>query len=398
MSASAEVRVHWRPEYRLLLRMARGPDQVLADELEGGLDWPLLVRTALAHAVGPLAEWHIRGQGPKNVPGPLREELFGRFRDNALHSLVLAGELVRLARLFAGDGIRVLPFKGPTLAARAYGNLALREFVDLDLLLAPSDVARARRLLGSAGYRCKLPLAPAQEEAYLATIGQMPFARDGPRILVELHARLMPRDFHFPLTLEDLWPRRRPVTLAGQQVFTLGDEDLLLVLCAHGGKHGWASLGWIADVAAFLRACPALDWRRVLTTARALSSERIFSLGILLAYELLEAPVPPEVVERARASSSVQTLLRQVCQQLFRPVDGRPQGFQEARFQLALRERRRDGLRYALSLALAPTVADWTALRLPAGVSFLYQLFRPIRLAAKYASQAVRRSPKKHGD
>jgi hypothetical protein len=370
--------------------MAQVPDRVLAEELEDGLDWPLLVGTALAHAVGPLLEWHVRRQGPKNVPAALREELSGRFRDNALHSLVLAGELVRLARLFADEGVRMLPFKGPTLAARGYGNLALREFVDLDLLLAPSDVARARTLLASAGYHCKLPLAPAQEDAYLATIGQMPFVRDGLRILVELHARLMPRDFHFPLTLEDLWPRRQPVTLAGQQVFTLGDEDLLVVLCAHGGKHCWTTLGWIADVAALARACPALDWGKVLTTAHALRSERIFSLGILLAYELLEAPVPLEVVEWARTSSAVQTLLRQVCQQLFRPADGRPQGVHEARFQLALRERRRDGLRYALSLALAPTVADWTAAKLPAGLSFLYQVFRPIRLAAKYATHAVR--------
>jgi hypothetical protein len=390
MTASADVRARWRPEYRLLLRMAQGPDLVLAEKLEDGLDWPLLVRTALAHAVGPLVEWHVRGQGPENVPAGVREELSGRFRDNALHSLILGGELVRLARLFEEDGVRVLPFKGPTLAARAYGNLALREFVDLDLLLAPSEIARARTLLASAGYRCKLPLAPAQEDAYLATIGQTPFVRDGPRILVELHARLLPRDFYFPLTLEHLWPRRRPVVLAGQEVFTLGDEDLLVVLCAHGGKHGWASLGWIADVAALVRACPTLDWEKVLITARALRSERIFSLGILLAYELLEAPVPPEVVERARTSPAVQTLLRQVCQQLFRPADGRPQGFHEARFQVGLRERRRDGLRYAMSLALAPTVADWAAVRLPGGLSFLYQVIRPIRLAAKYATHAIR--------
>jgi hypothetical protein len=391
MTASADVQARWRPEYRLLLRMAQGPDRDRAEEFEDGLDWPLLVRTALAHAVGPLVEWHVRGT--KNVPAAVREELSERFRDNALYSLVLAGELVRLARFFAEDGIRILPFKGPTLAARAYGNLALRDFVDLDLLLAPSDVARARKLLASAGYHCKLPLPPAQEEAYLASIGQMPFVRESPRILVELHARLMPRDFHFPLTLEHLLPRRQPVVLAGQEVFTLGDEDLLVVLCAHGGKHGWASLGWIADVAALVRACPALDWEKVLTTARALRSERILSLGILLAHDLLAAPPPPEFLRRARASSAVRGLAGRVYQQLFREADGRPQGFQQARFQLGLRERPGDGLRYAASLALTPTVADWTAMQLPSALSFLYQLFRPFRLAAKYGPHAAKRNP-----
>jgi hypothetical protein len=68
----------------------------------------------------------------------------------------------------------------------------------------------------------------------------------------------------------------------------------------------------------------------------------------------------------------------------FREPDGRPAGLGDALFQLRARERLGDGLRYALSLALAPTVADWASVWLPGQLSFLYYLVRPARLAAKY--------------
>jgi Uncharacterised nucleotidyltransferase len=45
----------------------------------------------------------------------------------------MTGSLLQVVDLFSREGIPVLPFKGPTLAMAAYRNLALREFVDLDL-------------------------------------------------------------------------------------------------------------------------------------------------------------------------------------------------------------------------------------------------------------------------
>ncbi len=384
-----------RPEHQLLLCVAQGPSAdtaLLEDLLQQNLDWALVLQTARAHALAPLLEWHLRRKGFPNIPAFVQEELRQRFRDNALHSLLLGGELVRLGRLLASHNIRALPFKGPTLAALAYGNLALREFVDLDLLLAPADLPRARKLLEEAGYHSALPLAAAQEDAYRATIGQMPFVRDHPRILVELHARLMPRDFHFPLNLERLWPQRQPVVVAGQEVCTLGPEDLLLVLCAHAAKHGWGRLGWVADVATLLRTSPALDWTELRRRARGLSAQRILALGVLLAHELLQAPLSEDVLQEARSSGPVLALAARVTREMFQPRDGRPQGFQEALFQFRLRERPGDGLRYALSLALAPTVADWTAVRLPQMLAVFYPLFRPIRLAAKYGRHALGRN------
>jgi hypothetical protein len=385
-----------RPEVRLLLACARvGLDAAHAEQVQAllgqGLDWAWLLRAARRHAAAPLLYWHLSRVAPGAIPAPLGDDLRQRFHDNARHSLLLTGELLRLLPLFASRGVRALPFKGPTLAAYAYGNLALRQFIDLDLLILPADFPRARELLAAEGYRPGLPLPPAQEEAYLAAAGQVPFVKEGRTCTVELHARFAPRDFYFPLGLERLWPRLRPLSLGGNPVRTLAGEDLLLVLCAHGAKHLWGCLGWVCDVAELLRVQQAMNWAAVADEARTLRCERVLLLGLVLAHDLLQAPVPEEVFRRARGVPAARALAARVAEQIFREADGRAWGLENGLFQLRVRERLRDGLRYALSLALGPTVADWTALRVPASLSFLYYLSRPARLALKYGRLALRR-------
>jgi hypothetical protein len=396
MSRTPEAPPGARPEAELLLRLARvALDGAAAERVRAlprhDLDWGYLLRAAGAHGTAPLLYWHLDRVAPDAVPAPALDSLRQRVLDNARHNLLLTAELLELLRVFAAHGVRAIPFKGPTLAALAYGNLALRQFGDLDLLLCRTDLPRARGLLAAEGYRSDLRLAPAQEEAYLTSIGQMPFVKEGQGILVELHAAIMPRDFHFPFGLERLWPRLRPVSLAGREVHAPAAEDLLLVLCAHGTKHAWACLGWVCDVAELLRANPEMNWPAVVAGARSLRCERILALGLLLAHDLLQAPVPAGLVRRARSSPAARGLAAQVGRQAFREADGRPGGLRDALFQLQARERLGDGLRYAISLALAPTVADWTSVRLPGPLSFLYHLVRPARLAKKYGRLALRR-------
>ncbi len=384
------------PEWQLLLDTARvsleparaGRVRELA---RAGLDWPRLRAGADAQATTALLYRHLSTVAPDAVPAEVFDPLRKWFQDNACRNLFRAAELHRLLGLLGARGVRAIPFKGPTLAAQAYGSLALRQFVDLDLLLRPADLPAARRVLAAEGYRTTLPLPPSEEDAYVASIGQLPLVREDGACMVELHARVAPRDFHFPLSLERLWPRLRTVALQGRELPALSAEDLLLVLCAHGAKHRWAFLAWVCDVAELLRASPAMDWPAVVAEARWLRCERVLLLGLLIANNILEAPVPAGLLRRARAVPAVPALAAQVRRALSGQGAGGPRGVRNALFQLRARERLRDGLRYALSLALTPTVADWTAVRVPAPLSFVHYLFRPLRLAGKYGRHLLGR-------
>jgi hypothetical protein len=359
-------------------------DPRVRELLGRGIDWDYLLQAAEAHGVMPLLYGLLNRLCPESVPSAVLEPLRDQYHHNALRNLFMAGELVKVLNLFEANGIIAIPFKGPTLAACAHGNLALRQFVDLDLLLRKRDLPRATELLAGQGYRSPLPIRSDQQASYLESIGQLPFVKQSGPIMVELHAALMPRGFAFAMEFERLVKRLKPIELGGKQVQTLCPGDLLLVLCAHGAKHLWICLGWIGDIARLLQRQDGLDWPQIQRQARELGVERMLHLGLFLALDLLGAPLPKELYARIQANGVIRALAGWVYQQLGRRDLRAANGWQSSLFHFRVRERLQDGLRYSLSLALAPTVADWTSLSLPAVCSFLYYLLRPVRLAMKY--------------
>ena len=66
---------------------------------------------------------------------------------NLRRGLWFASELLRITHHLAKKEIRAIPYKGPVLAQSAYGDLALRHFSDLDLLISPRDFDQAKNAL-----------------------------------------------------------------------------------------------------------------------------------------------------------------------------------------------------------------------------------------------------------
>ena len=164
MNASAGI----RPEAELLLCCARTRmDPETADRikalLQQGIDWEYLIQTALPHGMLPLLYWSLNSTCPERVPKDFLERLRSHFYANARHNLVLTAELLKLLGLLKTQQIPAIPFKGPVLAASVYGNLSLREFADLDILVRSKDALRAKDLLLSLGYQDSRPLTDAQE-------------------------------------------------------------------------------------------------------------------------------------------------------------------------------------------------------------------------------------------
>jgi hypothetical protein len=385
-----------RPEVELLLCCARvqlSPDVAsrLALLLEHNLDWAYLLNQAERHGLMPLLSHHVLAVGRDRLPGQTLEQLRHCFRDNAVHSLALTGELVQVLHLFHTHGIRALPYKGPTLAALAYANPALRPCSDLDVLVHPRQVTQARDLLLARGYRLEVDLTALQQAFYLESIGQLPLVQGKEGIRVELHAAITPKAFPCALGLRELWQRRQTLVVMGREVASPATEDLLLILCVHGAKHLWSRLLWVCDVAEILRKEREIPWEPTRKQARRVRGERMLLVGLALARHLLVAPLPRDAARAIQADPVVSRLAAQVCARFFQAAEPRPGAFTGSLFYLRVREHLRDGLRACLSLAVMPTEADWRALPLSPPFSFLYYLVRPLRLLGKYGQQLWKR-------
>jgi len=347
-----------------------------------GIDWEYLFLLARRHAVVPLLHLQLNGHASDLVPTETLRQLKHHYLENSARNTVLTAELCRLITLFANAGIEAIPYKGPVLSLVAYGNLALRRFVDLDVIVKKSDVLQARQILLAEGYTPAKDLSLSQQELLLRTQHNMQFSRDNHRLIVELHWEVAPHLFASSVSPEKLWRDLTTIDLNGALVKTLSTEDLLFSLCVHGSRHLWERLAWICDVAE-LSARYDFNWTGLLERATNADSERMFLLGLCLAEKLLDAPLPVVVKQRCDADERLQSLAANVGKQLFSGATHVPASSCEIfKYNLGVRKTIGARTRYLIHM-LRPTDSDLSARSLPTGMSFAYYLMRPIRLLFK---------------
>ena len=372
-----------RPEHELLLCCASTQvDYDMAERmrhlLQGAIDWQYLIDAAAAHGVKPLLAYNLANSCPESMPKDILDQLSRYLQVHTLNNLFLTHELIRLLGALEKIGISAIPWKGPVLAATAYGNVALRQFGDLDILVRKCDAMTAKDLLLSSGYRPLYQELGEQEAAFHSLRQVYEMIRDDGRVIVELHWAITSQTFYFPLDPASLWERVEMVSVAGSRVRNLCPEDLLLVLCVHGAKHHWGRLMWICDIAELLRAdSKRIDWTYFKNHASELGGWRMLCLGVLLSNDLLRASVPEDVLDAMQAEPKARLLAAEVSSRLFTGTS--VMAVDRPAFYIQLRERPRDRFRCRLYLGyrmLTPQTQAWTLRLLHGGRSVLHFFHR----------------------
>jgi putative nucleotidyltransferase-like protein len=313
-------------------------------ELAGAVrDWHKVLELGRRHRLVPLLYTHLKAVAEDVVPHEAYAALREEFTTNAAKNLALAVELLAVTELLDSHGIRALPYKGPTLAQCIYGSLAARQMKDVDILVRPADLDRAVSLLATREYSPVTPVLPGARRLGLEY--QCVLTRPSDETIIELHWSVVPRTMAPPVTLDHLWPSRLHTAMLGRTLPSPSHEDTLVILGIHGSKHQWARLEWICGVAELLRSKP-LDWLKVLARAERWHATRMLSTGLLLAVDVLDAPVPEAVVGVARRDVHVVALAASARERLF--VDEGPTIDRRVlrAFQLGSQEGVRDKARY----------------------------------------------------
>ena len=275
-----------------------------------------------------------------------------------------------------------------------YGDLSLRQFADLDLIVPADDVVKARALLVARGYRPERQTPDQQLRASIQAEQDITLLHDGLGINLEIHWGVSTERDPIHIRPEWLWRDLATCTIAGRSVRTFTREDLLLILCIHGAKHRWERLAWLCDIAEIVRSRTTLDWDRAVENAALMGGERILFLGLSLAGELLGAEPPVHVRKAIEVDPVVKVLANQVKDWLFIEDPVALDLGEREQFFMRLRERRADRLRVALKQAklyLAPTLRDQEAMPLPESLRWSLYLLRPVRLAGQYGLAPFKR-------
>src|SRR3984885_10714879 len=386
------------PEKQLLACCARtkltpAVANTIREILARPLDWDYVLWEAEENSTTPLLDRHLSAVAPGAAPAAVQEQLKKTCRANTVRCLYLTAELINILSLLQSQNIPAIPYKGPVLAAQAYGDIALREFEDLDIILSQSDVPKAHEIVVSLGYKPKFDWILSPGAAASLVPGEYNYRDEPRRAMVELHTEITLRHFPVKPDLGTFIRNLAPVRLSDRDVLTFTAEYLLPMLCIHGSKDFWERLSWIADVNELVQSHPALDWDRVLQFAQPLQATRMLNLGLALAERVLDASLPAEIRARMQADRVALQVAAEVHQRLlsrpFRTLDAAGR-FQFRRRMLA---GKLAGWRYATRLAVVPSEDDWQVMRLPRVLAPLYVALRPLRLLQKYG-WASRRAAK----
>lgn len=388
-----------RPEMDLLCWCARTQlTPEIAARIRGAVqkdvDWLALIRLAMRHDVVPLLYRNLQRVCPNAVPDSISGPLRAHYQSLSAQARLHTEELVRVLAACADQGIRAVPYKGPALAQRLYGDVSLRPFGDLDIVVLERDVPRARDLLQRLGYEFVPPNNTLDLAEHVRTGREFQFTSSEGTSL-ELHWRLGSRLVRVKQDPERFLQGLETICLAGAQVPSLSLEDYFLVLSLHATKHEWKQLKLVCDIAEILGRAD-VDWNYVAREAHVLGLKRMLAVGALLAEGALDTALPAELVRGLKMDSTAQAMADRIRRGFAEEPDDAWQREADFSFQFKIRERLRDRaslLCRHLPDGLAPNERDRRFLPMPEFLSSLYFLVKPVRWIWEKFHDGTERAP-----
>lgn len=305
------------------------------------IDWHQLEQLAQHHRVTPLL-MHALQRAAFQIPEHTRRRIEARVREVAHQNLLLFAHTERITAELGAAGINALALKGPVLSHQLYGDLHYRVCSDVDLLVPASDFARAAQLLLRAGYETDVATDERSLMAHRLRRHDLAFGHaDG--TLVELHADIAQPHYSYRFQLARWFERAECVMMRGRSVAVPCPAHALVLAVVHGTKHVWSRLDLVADVAA--ASARPLDEAEVARCLREAGAERAAAVAGELATQLLG---------RGTRFGGGDREARRIAAKVAARLTGssEPSYWQIRSFDLAVRERLRDRVRYATRLAL----------------------------------------------
>ena len=347
------------------------------------MDWPGYVSLATNHHVVPLAYRALKTAKEMGavIPAAWLTQLRRLQTAITAYNLRALSLLFRLQQCLRSRGIQLIPIKGPILAIMAYGDIALRQFEDLDLIVHKSELLKAVDFLEEDGFVLRELSQAVNRSGYLATLQNWSLYKTGAAQL-DLKPVLISHCLSRAQDTEFMAAACRQLEIdGGGSVSAPGPEAMLLAVCMDGANEMWFKLSAIADVAALLTRYGERNWCDFIHEASRLGQKRTLLVGVGLAHLLMHIPLPPAFQDALSRDAMAWRLANIVRIRILAQTPRHAIIVRQSWFAGKTRERLCDRWRFWCRLLFVPGAYELNFLPLPKGLFPLLSLFRPFRLA-----------------
>jgi|GEM_PF-579003 len=351
-----------------------------------------LLALANAHGILPLVYKTLKRLSEDNPNHSSLEQLLTELKAHYLsiaqRNMLMSAELLRIITLLKENNIEALAFKGPVLAQMAYGDITLRQYGDLDILIRPDDLYKGVEILEQNGYTSAYPLNKQQFKSYSDIAHDYALINQKNDILVELHWRLLSDEFMVDIDTIDFFKDTTPLMIHAKVLNTLQLEELIIYLCIHGAKHQWERLEWLVDIA-YLTHTQSINWKRLSNLTYQIHSEKMVMSAFSLCRNFLKTDFPHqiEVILQEPAIQNVSKKLEiHFVKHFSDSLNTSVQTKTIALIQFQLLHGIKNKFLFLTSL-VKPTQLDYLSYPLPSSLTFLYYFIRPFNIMKRWSGK-----------
>ncbi|MBN2373782.1 nucleotidyltransferase family protein [bacterium] len=246
-----------------------------------------------------LSRERFAGYIPREVMLSLKEE----YQRQSIRNIRIYGQICQILESMNKIKIPLVLLKGAFLAKWIYGDIALRNLSDIDILCREQDADIVQDKLSELGYKRQEEIfhSDFHERVFINNFNHLtPLLRDR-SAKVELHIDILNKIPHEKRDMEKVWDAVISCTFDGLQAYRLSVEYQILYLANHLYNHmtkGNITLYWFCDIHEMINRCKGeIDWGQF---SRLLD---YFAIGSRIRYvfDLLmsgwNTPIPEKVLE-----------------------------------------------------------------------------------------------------
>jgi len=305
------------PEDRLLLSVVKihptqDDLQQIDDLLPQITDWETFTRLLIAHGSGPLFYKKIPLLlNAQLIPLEVKAKLQQAYYRTLIRSTILYEAFRQIGEELQKNGISFIALKGIYLSEVVYGDIALRQFSDIDILIPEMLGKKTLAVLQNIGYK------PWEQHGIISNFvtEHSDFVHYTPMqkgdISVEVHIKLHSQSNQYKLSIPDIWERAEDSNIHKQGVKVLSLEDLLMHLCIHADKHftvGHIQLKSFNDIVNLLDTLKSgFDWERFESMCLQYKCEKIVFKYFVLLVRYYQAYLPEKLFEKYACCLTIET-------------------------------------------------------------------------------------------
>jgi hypothetical protein len=299
------------------------------------------------------------------------------YMDIVKQNMLLTSELINTMKVLEENNIKAIAFKGPTLAQLAYGDITLRQYVDLDVLVEKEKIFKVENLLKNK-YKRALKLTSSQEDKWFKYAHDLGLINEN-GVNIEFHWLMFDSNHPINLSKIDFFKESVKTKINNQNINTISNEKFLVYLCIHGSKHLYERIEWVCDIDRFIKT-QKIDWDIVEGIIINDNSKRFFLLGLFLTKILFNTNLGKNYEKQFDKE------YESISNHIFDTWNGNQKSDNKnnMKYMLKLFVSKSDKFKYINKMYFKPTFTEYWHINFPKPLYFLYYPLRQYLLIKKY--------------